>query len=402
MASEVSLAEVIEAYMDCRHNKRGTANQMLFEQDYEHHCIDLWRDLNERCYEPQRSIVFVVNRPVKREIFAADFRDRVVHHLIARRIYPLLERQFLVDSYSTQKGKGTLFGVKRVEEHIRQCSENYTKDCWIMKLDIQGFFMSIDKHRLYEHTMTFLREKYIGNDYDMLEYMIRKTIFNRPEKNCIRKMPKVCWKDLPPNKSLFGTDGLHGLPIGNLTSQLLALLYLDPLDHLVTEEWGFPYYGRYVDDMVIVDESKDRLLELRRKINVWLKEQGLTLHPKKIYLQHCAKGVKFIGGVIKPGRKYIASRTLGNFHRKLYRQNELAESGRALTEAEVKKFVTVVNSYMGMMLHYQSGRHFRRFLRRLSREWYHYIIIVKRGRRVKLVIRSPQPRESSVAYRLAA
>lgn len=374
--------------MDCRHNKRNTVNQMTFEMDYERECIDLWREINERRYHPGRSIAFVVEKPVKREIFAADFRDRVVHHLIARRIYPLLEKQFLTDSYSTQKGKGTLFGVKRVEQHIKDCSYDYTRDCWIMKLDIRGFFMSIDKRLLYQRTMDFLRERYTGSDIDLLEYMIRETIFNRPEKNCIRKMPKWRWEGLPANKSLFGTDGLHGLPIGNLTSQLLALLYLDPMDHLVVEDWLFPYYGRYVDDTVVTDESKERLLSLRVKIDEWLKAQGLTLHPKKTYLQHCAKGVRFVGSVIKPGRKYIASRTFGNFMRKLYHQNELVESKPELSHSEVFHFVAMVNSYMGMMLHYQSGRHFRRFLDRMSPAWYHYIYIVKRGQHVKLVARA--------------
>lgn len=398
----ISLEDVIEAYFDCRHNKRNTINQLEFELDYERNCIELWHELNERRYEPRRSIAFVVNRPVKREIFAADFRDRVVHHLIARRIYPLLEKEFIVDSYATQKGKGTLFGVNRIEQHIRNCSHNYTRDCYVMKLDIQGFFMSIDKNILYNNIVSFLTGRYKGCDIDLLLYMLRQTIFNRPELNCIRKMPKEAWKNLPPNKSLFGSDGMHGLPIGNLTSQLLALLYLDPMDHLVTEQWAFPYYGRYVDDTTTVDESKERLLALRNEMDKWLSQQGLTLHPKKIYLQHYAKGVRFVGSVIKPGRKYIASRTFANFCRKLYHQNELVEQ-RAPTKKEVFHFVAMVNSYMGMMLHFQSGRHFRRFLRRLSREWYHYIIIVKRGRRVKLHIRSSQPApHPAITYRLAA
>ena len=355
--------------------------------DYERECIELWHELNEHRYKPRRSIAFVVEKPVKREIFAADFRDRVVHHLISRRIYSLLAEQFLTDSYSTQKGKGTLFGVKRVEQHINECSDDYTKDCWIMKLDIQGFFMSIDKRLLYERTMAFLRERYTGGGLCLLDYMLYETIFNRPEKNCVRKMPKKRWKGLPANKSLFGTDGWHGLPIGNLTSQLLALLYLDPLDHLVTEEWGVVYYGRYVDDMVLVHPSKEYQLDVRRKINSWLKEQGLTLHPKKTYLQHYAKGVRFVGSVIKPGRKYIAARTFGNFMRKVYHQNELVESKPELSEQEVLHFVAMVNSYMGMMLHYQSGRHFRRFLRLMSPRWYRHVSILKRGRHVKLCLR---------------
>ena len=257
----------------------------------------------------------------------------------------------------------------------------------LMKLDIQGFFMSMDKHVLYHRIMTFLYERYEGNDLDLLEYMLRKTIYNRPEKNCFRKMPPKCWEGLPANKSLFGTDGLHGLPIGNLTSQLLALLYLDPLDHLITEDWGIVHYGRYVDDMVLAHPSKERLLEVRGLISEWLQTQGLTLHPKKTYLQHCAKGVRFVGSVIKPGRKYISSRTMGNFHRKLFHQNKLVESGRLLTDDEVRKFVAVVNSYMGMMLHFQSGRHFRRFLNRLSPLWYKYVYICKRDRKVKLIAR---------------
>lgn len=380
----ISLEDVIEAYYDCRHNKRNTANQLEFEMDYERHCIELWRELNERRYVPRRSIAFVVNRPVKREIFAADFRDRVVHHLIARRIYPLLEAQFLTDSYATQKGKGTLFGVKRVEQHIRDCSEGYTRDCWVMKLDIRGFFMSIDKDVLYQQVVNFLIGRYKGCDIDVLLYMLRMTIYNRPELNCARKMPKRAWAGLPANKSLFGSDGLHGLPIGNLTSQLLALLYLDPLDHLITGEFGIKYYGRYVDDMVLVDTSKEKLLAVRQKITEWLAMRGMILHPDKNYLQHYAKGVRFVGSVIKPGRKHISSRTFGNFVRKLYWQNVLVET-RVLTDDEVNSFVAMVNSYMGMMLHYRSGRHFRRFLALMSPQWYCYVIISKRGSHVKVV-----------------
>lgn len=126
---------------------------------------------------------------MKREIFAADFRDRVVHHLIAHRLVPLLEEKFIDDSYSTRKGKGTLYGIERVEEHIRLCSENYTRDCYILKIDIRSFFMKISKRRLYDLTEELLHERYGGNDLAILLYLLRETIFNRPEKNCIRKTP---------------------------------------------------------------------------------------------------------------------------------------------------------------------------------------------------------------------
>ena len=385
----MELEEVIEAYFDCRRNKRNTQNQLRFELNYEQECIQLWDDLETRRYEPGRSIAFVVDRPVKREIFAADFRDRVVHHIIARRIYPLLEKQFITDSYATQKGKGTLYGQQHIAMHMWECSENYTKDCYVMKLDIRGFFMSIDKKRLYDRTMQFLA-RFAPTDsqwYQELSFMISKTIFNRPEVNCIRKMPRSRWKDLPPNKSLFNTDGTHGLPIGNFTSQLLALLYLDPLDHLMTGAWNVRHYGRYVDDMVMIHPDHQVLLDVKQKTDSWLSSEKLTLHPRKFYLQHYRKGVAFIGGVIKPGRRYLSHRTVARIYSRVHHFTELLATEEAVTEQELASLRATMNSYLGMMRHYKSQRLFHRVLRRISADWYRYTYISKRGRRVKLVAR---------------
>lgn len=382
----VSLEEVIEAYYDCRRRKRNTVNALEFEVDYERNCIDLWRELNSHTYKPRRSIAFVVEHPVKREIFAADFRDRVVHHLIARRIYPLLEAQFLTDSYSTQKGKGTLYGIQRVEQHLRECSEGYTKECYIMKLDISGYFMSISKQRLYDCIRQFLKGRYPEQDMPMLLFMLRETIFNRPEKGCILKMPRSRWYGLPRNKSLFGSDGSKGLPIGNLTSQLLALLLLDPLDHLITEEWGVPHYGRYVDDMVLIHPSKDYLLQVRQRIDKWLAERGLQLHPRKMYLQHYQKGVMFVGGMIKPGRKYISRRTKGRLYSRIHNYNILL-GARSIAEVDVESMVASMNSYLGMLRHHNERWLFHRMLTFVSPEWYHYVWFSQRGSRVKLVKR---------------
>ena len=307
----ISLEDVFSAYFDCRLRKRNTCNATAFEVDYERECIELWREINSGTYRPSRSIAFIVTHPVRREVFAADFRDRVIHHLIAKRLEPLLESTFIRDAYSTRKGKGTLYGILRLEEFIKTCSEGYTKDCYVMKIDIQSFFMSIPKYALYDVTEKFLQEHYHANDLGILLFLLRKTIFNRPEKNCIRRCPRSKWHDLPYGKSLFDTDGTRGLPIGNLTSQLLAQLYLDELDHLITEQWGITFYGRYVDDMVMVHTSKEHLMEVRKRIAEWLISHGLSIHPRKMYLQHYKKGVLFIGSMLLPGRKYVGKRTLG-------------------------------------------------------------------------------------------
>ena len=293
----------------------------------------------------------------------------------------------MTDSYSTQKGKGTLFGIQRVEQHIRECSEGYTRDCYVMKLDISGYFMSIEKNRLFRCVCMFLEGRYPSRDMPMLRYMLQKTIFNRPEKNCIRKVPRYRWRGLPRNKTLFGTDGSYGLPIGNLTSQLMALLFLDELDHLITEEWGVPHFGRYVDDMVLVHPSLKYLLEVRGYICGWLERRGLRLHPKKMYLQHYSKGVLFVGGMIKPGRKYISHRTQGRLFARINHYNLLMADSSLLTSAQVEEMVATMNSYLGMMCHFDTQRLFCRVLGRVSPAWYRYVIFSRRGPRYKLALR---------------
>ena len=139
----ITLAELFEAYFDCRENKRNTLNALAFEVDYESKLLKLCTEINDGSYQPGKSIAFIVNKPVKREIFAANFRDRVVHHLIINKLNPLFEKVFIYDSYACRVNKGTHLGIQRVDRFIRQCSQNYSLDCYVLKLDIKGFFMSL-------------------------------------------------------------------------------------------------------------------------------------------------------------------------------------------------------------------------------------------------------------------
>ena len=145
----VTLAELLGAYYSCRRNKRNTMNALSFEVDYESELMALRDEINSGCYVPGRSVAFVVDKPVQREIFAADFRDRVVHHLIINKLNPLFERAFIYDSYACRVGKGTLFGINRLDTFIRRCSQNYSRDCYVLKLDIRGFFMHINAYKLF-------------------------------------------------------------------------------------------------------------------------------------------------------------------------------------------------------------------------------------------------------------
>ncbi len=204
---EQLLIELFEAYYECRKNKRNTINALQFEVNYESNLIKLANQIYKSKYTPGKSICFVVNYPVKREIFAADFRDRVVHHYLINKLNPLFEKEFIYDSYSCRKKRGTLFGIKRVDKFIRSCSLNYQYDSYILKLDIKGFFMQINKDILFEKLQNFINQKYTGVDKNLIISLSKIIIYNNPTQNCIIKGHISDWKDLPPVPASLSTCG---------------------------------------------------------------------------------------------------------------------------------------------------------------------------------------------------
>ena len=253
---------------------------------------------------------FVVKDPVFREVFAASFRDRIVHHLLYNWIMPVFERTFITDSYSCREGKGTLYGIERLEHHIRSCSDNYHKTCHILKMDIEGYFMSINRQRLYDMLSSRLSsysERFdLKFDLDLALWLLSLVVFNEPAKGCYRKGSLSDWDKIPRSKSLFYASEGCGLPIGNLTSQLFSNVYLSELDDYVKRTLHFRHYGRYVDDFYIVSDSRSELLSAIPEIRRFLAEQlGLRLHPRKICLSSADKGVRFLGTVVRPYGRYV-------------------------------------------------------------------------------------------------
>ena len=157
------LNDLFRAYYDARKNKRNKINSLAFEIDYEKQLFKLADEIWDYRYEPEPSVCFISDYPVKREIFAASFRDRVVHHLIYNYISPIFEKRFINDAYSCRPGKGTSYGIKRLDHFIRSCSENYKKDCYVLKLDIKGYFMSMNRSVLYEKTVKTLQKVWGGD-----------------------------------------------------------------------------------------------------------------------------------------------------------------------------------------------------------------------------------------------
>ena len=360
------LVDLFKAYYDARKHKRRTISAIAFELNYEVNLFKLGRELADGSYEIGRSICFICFKPLQREIFAADFRDRIIHHLVYNYIYRIFERLFINDSYSCQAGKGTSYGIKRVDHFIRSCSKNYKQDCYVLKLDIKGYFMSIDKNILYRKLETKINNSKENKKFDRLWLLalIHKIIFHDPTKKCVIKGVKTDWSGLPRSKSLFGAPINKGLPIGNLTSQLFGNIYLDDFDHFIKHQLGCQYYGRYVDAMVIVHSDKEYWKSVIPIIRKYLKDElSLDLHPKKIYLQHFKKGVPFLGAIIKPYRMYIRNGTKGNLYNNIqYWNGILKESREKFPEEHQEKFMASLNSRLGMVGNFQTYKLRRKIL----------------------------------------
>lgn len=382
------ITDLFAAYFVARRNKRGTENALQFELNLESNILQLYDDIVNFRYEISPSICFIVQKPVKREIFAADFRDRIVHHFLIGRLMPIFENQFIYDSYSCRKKKGNLFGVKRLEHHLRVCSANFTQPAYILKLDIQGFFMNIQKPLLNEMVQQLIAKKYFGDDKPILHYLADLIIMHDPTQDCQIHGNPSDWDGLPANKSLFKTPADCGLPIGNLTSQIFGNYYLTPFDHFMKEKLKLKHYGRYVDDFFIVHTDREFLKSLIPKIAHHLSETvGATLHPKKIWLQHFEVGVPYLGAYIKPFRTYLSKRTKGNFYEAVRKQAHyfhekmeqlhahhlsnaaaLSPSARLYPE-DVQDLVATLNSYLGMANHFQMDKFVQKMLHLVHSEF---------------------------------
>ena len=385
--------DLCEAYYDARRHKRQRPYQQRFEarlsENLEALCSELWT----RTYRPRSSTCFIIRDPKVREVFAADFRDRIVHHLYFNYAHEMLERTFIQDSYSCIEGRGTHYGVRRLEHHIRQESQNYTERCYILKLDIRGYFMHIDRRRLLTITLrqlrTMARHRVVRRaptlweervDMDFLEYLTREIILLNPAEGCRMLGQPSDWDDLPHDKSLFCSDEGCGLPIGNLTSQLFSNVYLGELDQWMKRTAGCRHYGRYVDDCYVVSADKDWLLSLVPRVERYLRDElALDLQTGKVELADVRRGVEFLGFYVKPWRRYPTRDSLRRMTEKFEALHALAASG--MTDGEHVR--SVLNSLLGVLSHTSSYRVRRRLLEsfpaflhfgRFDRELHHFLI----------------------------
>jgi len=262
----------------------------------------LHADLRAGTYQHGRYHAFKINDPKPRAIHKASVRDRLLHHAIYRQLYPFFDRTFIADSYSCRTNKGTHRAMNRFRTFAYQVSKNNTRTCWVLKCDIRKFFASID------HTV--------------LKSILASYI---PDLRILSLLDSVIDSFCP------------GLPLGNLTSQLLVNVYMNDFDQYVKHELKATCYLRYADDFIVLSSNRKELHEILSYVKVFLLERlALELHPKKVSIGTLAAGVDFLGWVHFPDHRVLRTSTKRRMLRRV-RERE----GDAATVA----------SYLGLLSH---------------------------------------------------
>ena len=359
LTREQLFEDLMSAYLDARRHKRHKPYQQRFEANLHHNITYLCDALMHRDYRPLPSDCFIITEPKKREVFAAHFRDRVVHHLYYNYTHRLFERTFIHDCYSCIKRRGTHFGIDRLRQHIVKESRNHTRPCYVLKMDVRGYFMSINRQRLLDiatasldkmaaHKVGKYRDTLWADrlDMDFLRYLTKEIIMLDPTKGCRIIGSPSDWADLPREKSLFHSPEGCGLPIGNLTSQLFSNVYLNEFDQFMKRDLHCKHYGRYVDDFYVVGHDWDWLESLVVPASRFLRERlGLSVHTGKTQVISVDKGIGFLGGFVLPYRTYISRDTLQRMDDKLFALEQCGDRDH---------IAKALNSYCGVLSHWDS------------------------------------------------
>lgn len=263
----ISIENLLEAWEEFVCGKRNRKDVQEFSLSLMDNILALHDDLFHYTYNHGGYQAFKINDPKPRDIHKATVRDRLLHHAIYRKLYPFFDKTFISDSYSCRINKGTHRAINKFREYARAVSKNNTKTCWILKCDIRKFFANID--------------------HGILLGILREHI---PDKNILWLLDNIIGS--------FSVKCGAGLPLGNLTSQLLVNIYMNRFDQFMKHKMKMKHYIRYADDFVIFSEDEIFLERLVVDIDIFLgHELKLNLHPKKVFIKTLNSGVDFLGWV---------------------------------------------------------------------------------------------------------
>jgi len=350
-----SFQEINQAYLECRKNKRNSINAIKFEIKLIDNLWELFESINSFSYDPRKYIYFLTSSPKLREVFASDFRDRVVHHLLVKDLEPIFEPLFIYDSYSCRKDKGIHLAIKRLQKFTQNQEYRY-----YLQLDIKSFFLSINKNILFDK----IRETVLKREplkAQRVLYLSNKIIFDDPTQKYKFKGNRENLKYLPPHKTLFNQPKDRGLPIGNLTSQFFANVYMNDFDNFVKRQLKVKYYMRYVDDMILLGHSKEELEHIKREIVIYLRDNLKLELREQFYLRPVKRGIDFLGYIVRPTHTLVRQRVVNNFK---YKKREFLDNcfnKETCSLEDATKFREINASFYGHIKHADSSRLLKKY-----------------------------------------
>ena len=303
----ISTENLLAAWREFLKGKRGKRDVREFQYRLADNILSLYRDLVSQTYRHGGYYAFNISDPKPRNIHKALVRDRLLHHAIYRQLYPFFDRTFISHSYSCRKYKGTHSAMRAFKRYVAKASRNDTKTLWVLKCDIKKFFASVDQSILFG----ILKQRIPDADILNLIWLVVES-----------------FSSTAPGK---------GLPLGNLTSQLLVNVYMNEFDQFVKHKIKAKYYIRYADDFVVLSRNKKELEQTLRYIVVFLRDKlKLELHPNKVSISTIASGMDFLGWVHFPDHRVLRTTTK---HRVFRRTAGLEEDS------------PIAQSYLGLLQH---------------------------------------------------
>ncbi|MFA5870807.1 MAG: reverse transcriptase/maturase family protein [Candidatus Paceibacterota bacterium] len=303
----ISIDNIVSAWQEFLCGKRNKYDVQLFSLNLMSNIFRLQRELEEKRYIHGPYHAFKISDPKPRDIHKASVRDRLLHHALYRVLYPLFDVTFIADSFSCRNNKGTHKALQRFQRFVWKVSKNNTKQCWILKCDIRKFFASID-HKI----LISILEKRI-KDADVIW---------------------LCKQVIKSFKTEAGNE--RGLPLGNLTSQLFANVYMNEFDQYVKHRLKIKHYLRYADDFAIFSNNREELEKLIPVVRLFLSEKlHLSLHNDKLFIETIGSGVDFLGWVHFSNHRVVRTKT----------------KRRMMKRIENHPTQETINSYLGLLKH---------------------------------------------------
>lgn len=358
----ITFERIYTAYENCVAKKTKSTSALQFSYaDLTENIQDIVDDINNRTYVHGRSSCFVNLDPCPREIFAAQFRDRVIQHFFVEELEPVFDRILIPNTTSCRKGRGTDYALKELRKDLIRLTDKGKEDCFYYKIDISGYFMSIQRERITKLMTDLIEKEYTGPYKAELLYIAPIIYMNNPVIGRVLRGDMTLFAFVPERKRM-NPKGTTGLAIGNITAQVGSNLYLNDLDHFCVDTLKVDGYIRYVDDIIVLVKDKSKLLEYIPLIKQKIEEAGLKVSEKKCRLDTVYHGVKFLGKVSFPyGYQRQASHSAGR----------LMRAAREMIVDE--NLLSRLNSQVGRLKHYSCYGITQDFLKELPDEVWEYV-----------------------------